>query len=220
MASLSEYYIHMQGKQHAGMLAWADTKQFTSMWVGYKNGDVEWLDPNTGKRGSVEHQIFRDGFFVLTGFDQWSADATQAEMYDINTGATYSLTPRGGHQYSPLLVPRDPWGMRVWGKIAGGPRLFYWQSEFYPGVQVSNPCWHQGPIQRDCIKQMDAWWDSVEGWTRATADKAPFDGTTPARPKVASTWEVTIAKDLGVFTTRSTAPGGRLAGVYSTWDWS
>ena len=219
MASLSEYYIHMQGKQHAGMLAWGDTKQFTSLWVGYKNGDVEWLDPNTGKRGSVEHQIQRDGFFVLTGFDQWSADATQAEMFDIGTSAIYPLVPKGGHQYSPLLVPRDPWGMRVWGKIAGGPRRFYWQSEFYPGYQASNPAWYQGPIQRETIRQLDAWWDSIEGWVRAKGDQAPFDAAgNPIRPRVTSQWEVTVAKGLGVFTTKG--PDGRVAGLYSVWDWS
>ena len=213
--TLPEFYIHLQGKRQAGMLVWQDTRQWVSEWVGYANGDVEWLDPNTGQRGSVEHQIFRDGFFVITGFDQWPADCTKAEIEDINTGTVYPLTCSKGHFYSPLIVPKDPWRIRVWGLIAGN-RKFYWQSDFFPGETVTNPCWFQGPITREVIRQKDSWWDEVQGWVRATGS-LPFEGNKPVRPTVQSLWEVTVAKGLGVFTTKGA--DGRVACLYSVWSW-
>jgi hypothetical protein len=216
-ATLPEYFIHVLPQQRAGMLVWQDTRQYTSQWVTYLNGDVAWGDPNKWQP-SYEHMFVRDGWLLIQGFDKYEASCTQAEVEDINSGIRYPLTCRGGHYYSPMLVPRDPWRMRVWGLIAG-TRKFYWESDFFTAETAFNPCWFEGAQTKDVIRQLDSWWDEPAGWVRATGT-SPYDSAgRPVRPTVTKLWEVTLAKGVGPWTILDKASGRRVC-AYSSWPWS
>ncbi len=218
-ATLPEYFIHVLPGQRAGMLVWLDTRQWTSQWITHSNGDVQWRDPNTSLPGSFEHMFVRDGYLLIQGFDQWDASCTMAEIEDLNSGVRYPLTCRGGHYYSPMLVPRDPWRMRVWGLIAG-TRKFYWESDFFTAETAFNACWYEGAQTRDVIRQLDSWWTKDEGWVRSTADREPFDlAGNPVRPTVKKLWEITLAKGVGPWTITDKASGRKMC-AYSRWDWS
>lgn len=216
-ATLGDYYAHVVPGQRAGMLVWQDTLEWTSEWISHPNGDVQWLDPHEPP-GSFEQMTVRDGYLVLLGFEhRYSADCTLAEIEDINSAVRYPITCRGGHYYSPMLLPRDPWRMRMWGTIAGG-RRFYWQSDFYPGEQAFNACWFEGAQSREVVRQLDSWWSEPEGWVRATGGP-PFDAAgRPVRPAVSSTYEITLAKGVGPWTIRDKSVG-RDRCAYSMWSW-
>ena len=222
-STLAEYFIHTEPQQRAGMIVWADTRQPTSEWITYPNGNVRWLDPNiAGDVGDFERMTTRDGYLTLLGFGpiydtvKWPADCVQAEIEDINSGARFPLTCRGGHYYSPVLVPRDPWRMRAWGTSGG--RRFYWESDFYPGVQVFNPCWYEGGQAREAIAQDDAWFDEWGGWQRAEGSPPFDDYGRPIRPTVTKFYRVTLAKGAGVWTIEDKRLG-RTRCAYSTWQW-
>lgn len=216
-ATLPEYYVHLQGKPIAGMLVWQDTREWLSMWVAYPNGDMAWRDPRSPGPGSVEHQVIRDGFFVLNGFDQWPADCVRAELEDINSGVVTTLPCTKGHFYSPLLIPRDPWRMRIWGVIPG--KKFYWEADFYPSEQMTNPCWIEGPKTAEVIRQKEVWYDTGGGWVRGSGTN-PWDAAgKPIRPTVNKQWEVTVAKGYGIWTMKDLATGKSMC-AYSIWNWN
>jgi hypothetical protein len=213
-----EYYIHFQPKQIAGMLVHENSRQWASLWVAHKEGFVEWLDPNTGSGSGREYGVIRDGWFVLTAFDQWSADCVRAELEDINSGVVTTIQCSKGHYYIPLLVPRDPFRVRVWGVIAGGPKKFYWEADFFPNEQKFNPCWYEGPKTAQVIRQQEVWFDTAGGWVRGTGT-APFDAAgKPIRPQVIKQWEVTVARGYGVWTMQDLNTGDKYC-AYSTWEW-
>lgn len=215
-ATLPEYFVHVLPGQRAGMLVWQDTRQQTSQWVSYPNGDVAWGDPNKWQP-SLEHMRVLDGYLTIAGFDQWTADCIQAEIEDINSGVRYPLTCRGGHYYSPMLIPRDPWRVRVWGLIAG-TRKFYWEADFFATETAFNACWYEGAQTKDVIRQDDSWWDDQAGWVRATGSN-PYDAVgKPVRPTVTKLWEVTLARGVGPWTILDKASGRRMCAV-STWAW-
>ena len=215
-AVLTDYFIHVLPGQRAGMLVWEDTRERTSQWVAYPNGDVAWGDPNKWQP-SLEHMRVLDGYLTISGFDQWSADCIQAEIEDIQSGIRYPVTCRGGHYYSPMLVPRDPWRIRVWGLIAG-TRKFYWEADFWQTQAAFNPCWYEGAQSRDAITQQEVWWDEIGGWQRGTGDRA-FDAQgKPVRPTVTKLWEITLARGAGPWTILDKSSGRRIC-AYSMWNW-
>ncbi len=110
----SDYFIHFQPKQQAGMLVHDDAvRQWASMWVGHKEGFVEWIDPNKGTGSGREYELVRAGWLVITAFDQWSATCTKAILEDINSGQRSELQCSTGHFYIPWLVTKDPIRVRV-----------------------------------------------------------------------------------------------------------
>ena len=217
-----DYFIHFQPRQIAGMLVTDDQfRQWSSMWVAHKEGFVEWLNPD-GTRGSGrEYEQIRSGYLTITAFDQWSADCTKALIEDINSGARTEMpcVKGGGHYYVPWLVTKDPVRVRVWGVIAGGPRKFYWEADFFPNEKKLNNCWYQGPTTADVIRQQEVWYDDGLGYVRGTGTPAFDSQNRPIIPQVVKQWEATLAKGYGVWTLQDLKPGGAKYCEYSTWEW-
>jgi hypothetical protein len=213
---LLDYMPHASGQHLAGMLVRQDSRQWASMWVAYDNGMLEWRDPNTG-HGNFEFMSVRNGWIYLDRLDQWAITCQRAELEDINSGTTVDVTCDKGHPYVPLLLPRDPFRVRVWGKVGGQP--FYWQSDFYPGERMQNDCWYQGSQTLEVTRQKDSWWSMSSGWVRATGT-LPYDAAgRPQRPAVDNKYEVTLAKGIGVWTINDMTSGQKFC-AYSTWRWN
>src|SRR5690348_10027190 len=162
-----QYWVHIAPQKQAALFVGQTTGSWFSEWVSDGTGAAMWRNPSTGVPTGVEHWTLRDGWLVITGFSddfglpQWPADCVRAELQDVQTGATAPLTCRGGHQYVPFLIPRDPWRIRIWGVIANSLK-FYWEAEFTPGT-MTDSCYYSGPITRDVIVQREVWWDSGGG---------------------------------------------------------
>ena len=206
----------MAPQRNAGLLVWQDTKQWVSEWISDGSASATWRDPNTGTPGSVEHYSLREGAMMLDGFDQWPIACLRADLVDINSGETVSLTCDKGHPYAPFLIPRDPWRMRIWGVIANSVR-FYWEGDFYPD-SATDPCYFSGPITRDVIREQEVWWDSNGGWVRGTGTPV-FDAQgKPISPSVTKQSETLVAKGEGVIGLKDLA-SGRQSCLYSRWQW-
>jgi hypothetical protein len=224
-----QFWVHMAPQKQAALFVGQTTGAWFSEWVSDGTGAAMWRNPTSGVATGVEHWTLRDGWLVLTGYSndfgavQWPADCVRAEIEDVQTGATAPLTCRGGQQYVPFLIPRDPWRIRIWGVIANSSR-FYWEAEFTPGQSVTDSCYYSGPITRDAIVQREVWWDSTgggpkhDGWAEGTGT-APFDASgKPVVPTVTYGVETTVAKGEGVLTHKDLATGLAMC-LYSRWDW-
>jgi hypothetical protein len=222
-ATTPEYFIHFQPKQVAGLLVTDDVhRQWSSLWVAHKEGFVEWLNPDGTTGSGREYEQVRNGYLTITAFDQWTADCRKAVLEDINTGARTELQCQAGtgHYYIPWLVPQDPVRIRIWGVIAGGPKRFYWEADFYPNEKKLNNCWYEGPKTADVIRQQEVWYDDGGGWIRGTGTAAWNAQGQPIIPQTVKQWEATIAKGYGVWTLQDLRPGGPKYCEYSRWDWN
>ncbi len=211
-ATLSEYLPHATGDHVAGMLVRQDSGEWASEWIAYGGGKLEWRDPHTAV-GNFEYMSVRNGWIYLDRLDQWQVLCTRAELEDAGGVAT-TIDCSSGHPYVPLLLPKDPFTVRVWGTVGG--QLFYWQSVFTPGVQVLNTCWYQGPRTMEAIEQQDSWWAQNSGWVRAIGT-LPYSNGQPVRPTVNNKYRVTLVKGIGVWTIHD--DGVNLC-AYSTWSWN
>lgn len=226
-----DYWVHMNPMRQAGLLVWKDGGQWVSEWIADGKANATWRDPNdkSGALGSVEHYTMHDGYMMLDGFSdpaffaqhpdkaEWPITCIKATLVDLNSGESFALDcSHGGHPYAPALMPRDPWGVRIWGVIANSKR-FYWQGDFYPDT-TTDACYYSGPISRETIREREVWYDSAGGWSRGTGSP-PFDAQgNPVDPHATEQSETIIGRNEGVMGVRDLVTG-RESCLYSLWNW-
>jgi hypothetical protein len=227
MATLLEYFAHAQPRKLGSRLVWISKPEggVITQWVSDGKGNVTWIAAD-GDVGDTEHWRVRNGWIMVDGFSSDWGNGTpayggtilRAEIEDIASGAWCELPPSPAvHYYSPYLLPAHPWRMRNWARV-DGTILMYWETDLYPGVRAENPVWYEGKQTREVIRQQEVWWDANGGWVRGSGSP-PFDAAgKPIRPTVTKMYEVTIARDIGLWTGKDLATGGAY-GAYSVWQW-
>jgi len=219
-AIATDFYVHLQAKRQAALIVWQDIsgRPGLAVWVADGTGAVQWRNPDGSiSQAGTEHMAIRNGWIMLDRFGPWSADCIKAELVDIQTGTVmeFPCKPGGGHPYVPMILPRDPFRVRVWGLI-DGKQAFYWETDFAHVGQVRNECWYEGPQSRESIQQSEAWFAAHGGWLIGSGG-APFDAQ--GKPQAANAVHgctVTVAKGAGVWTY---AVGKDRACLYSLWNW-
>ena len=226
MSALIEYFAHAQSRKMAARWDWEDNLGPLSSWASDGKGNVTFRDPVTGEGQSTECWRVQYDWLVCTGFAPgwatepiYTGDCIKAQIEDINTGLVAECAPAQGvvHYYAPHLVPNAPWRLRHW-VLLGGDVPTYYEADFYPGETAVNKCWHSGPVSLPVIRQREVWWDARGGWVRGTGT-SPFDANgAPIVPTVTKQFEVTLAKNVGVFTLWDMQKNQR-AGCWNCWEW-
>lgn len=125
-------------------------------------GDFLWLDAYRSNRSDGVSPRFK-------------IETTRAEMR-AKDGHWINISGEGGcwtvgHPYALKKISVDPYSIRVWGKIYNRNgvtvgRTFFWQETLTYIPAVENQCWETDTNRvRPVIRQDEAWWDSVNGWT-------------------------------------------------------
>lgn len=223
MASTLSYFIDVTGPRYGAMIAWNSGVQLTEL-VTFGNGDLEWINPQTPSVNSGVENWGVSGEYICvkgyssssTGDAQWPAPATKAQIIDISSSLTVQIPLDGVTQpYIPLILPKDPFRMQVWGVIAK-QRKYFWQSDFTPSITASNPVHGVLPA----IQQYDYWWDETNGWVRSSGKQLPYDASgNPQDPEATSTWMNTIALGFGKCFTGTDVAMNQSFYLSQKWNW-
>jgi len=226
MANTLSYFVDVTGPRYGAMLAWNDGSGNLSELITFGTGDIEWANPTSPNiNPSVENWGVSGEYIVVKGYSlaagtppTYPAPATKAQIIDIASGTIVPIPVDGKTQpYMPLILPKDPFRMQVWG-IVSGVRKYFWQSDFTPGVTAVNPVY--GSVE--AIQQNDAWWDASGGFFRCTGKQSPYDASgNPQDPGITSLWMETIALGYGpCFTGTDLDPAvNKSFHISARWNW-
>jgi len=223
MASTLDYYIGVKGPRYGAMISWDSGNSDLSELVTFGNGDQEWVNPQTPSITSGVENWGISGEYICvkgysptsTGSPEWPAPATKAQIVDIGSGTIVPVPIDGVTQpYIPIIMPKDPFKMQVWGTISG-QRKYFWQSIFTPTTAV-NPVYGTAPA----IQQWDSWWDELNGYVRCTGTQLPYDASgNPQDPGMTSLWLETIALWYGPMFTGIDMSSNQSFHMRAKWPW-
>lgn len=222
----SQYFMHLSPAKVAGGLVSPYSnvpRPLISEWVANGAGVLTWQNPD-GTGASSEFMSTANGFCYMTGYGDAAAGGMKypvtsiaTDYVDLETGYNAPL-PAGLAWYAPLIIPRNGFMIRQWGDCLG--TKWFWESRFFPGQSVANPCWINGPTTKaECIQQTECWyWADSRGWAVGNGGN-PFapDGT-PRNPNATYGYDSTFAPDIGLWTHKTINPTANEVCLYSRWN--